>query len=176
MKKTAQFTHQLVDGHDRMHRVNVKREIEAPIADVWEIVADYGNVAVWNPLLRASRLLDGPPRGKGAERQCDMADGKNYLRERVTEWQEGQFVEVELYETTMPLSCALARVELEARGPSRTVVSMTMHFQPSGGALARSLAGLMMKPMFRRMFRKLASALKTHAEGVAAENRHLAAA
>ncbi len=85
-------------------------------------------------------------------------------------------MEVELYESTMPLSCALARVELEARGAPRTMVSMTMHFQPRGGAWARSPAGLMTKPMFRRMFRNLVSALEIHAEGVAAENRHRAAA
>ena len=64
--------------------------INAPVASVWEVLADIGSIADWNPGV-VRLYVTGDRAGEvGAARHCDLG-GKNYLDEEVVEWDEGRF-------------------------------------------------------------------------------------
>ncbi len=138
-----------------MAKVTVTREITAPLLDVWASWDNFGAIARFNPSLKASRLIDNSaPSGTGATRQCDLADGKNYIRERIIGYFPQQKIVIDIYEGTMPLKKAEATLTFRALAPNRTEVAMTMDFVPKMGLL-----GLAMVPMMKSTFRKMLTGL-----------------
>jgi hypothetical protein len=92
--------------------------------------------------------------GAGATRQCDLSDGKTYIRERIIGYFPQQKIVIDIYEGTMPLKKAEATVVFRALAPNRTEVVMTMDFVPKMGLLGLLMVP-MMKPTFRKMLRGL---------------------
>jgi len=58
--------------------------IEAPVASVWEVLADIGTIAEWNPGVVRSYVTGSREGEVRAARHCDLG-GKNYLAEEVVE-------------------------------------------------------------------------------------------
>lgn len=131
-----------------MAAVTVKRRINAPVEKVWESWADFGNIYKFNPSLKHSRLLNGSPKsGKGAKRQCDMKDGKNWIREEVIDYEPNKVMTVDIYEGTMPLKKAIGYFRFKQIGADQTEIAMTMEFEPKMG-----IVGKLMIPMMKKKF------------------------
>ena len=134
--------------------ITLTETVNAPIREVWDSWDDFGDIYKFNPNLSGSFTLDGTPSsGKGAGRQCDMKNGKDYLRERVIEHVPERRLVVDIYEASMPIERALATFEFAPKGPNRTQVTMTMDYVPQG-IMGRIMTPLM-KPMFARLLGKL---------------------
>ena len=145
-----------------MANVTVTRTVNAPIDQVWPSWDDFGAIAKFNPNLNGSNLINNSQgSGLGAMRQCDMSDGKNYIREKVVEYQPHQKLVIDIYDGTMPLKRALATFNFKTRG-QKTDVTMSMDFTPRFGLLGKLMVPLM-KPQFRKM---MASLLKGNADYV----------
>lgn len=138
-----------------MAEVTVTNVVNAPVADVWASWDDYGNIVKFNPNLKGSHLLlEDKETGIGAKRQCDMADGKNHIREEIIGYTPNKEMVIDIYDGTMPLKSARATIRLDQQGPSRTKVTMKMEFVPKMGLLGKAMVP-MMKPMFRKMLNAL---------------------
>lgn len=128
-------------------------------ATVWPLLADFGAIDVFNPALKQSFSLEGgPDEGLGAMRQCDMADGKNYIRERVTNWEVGKTYTVDIYEGTMPMKQMQATLSVEPHGEG-SLLSMQFHYTPKFGLLGRLMDLLMMRRMMRGQMRRVIGGL-----------------
>src|SRR5262245_27422700 len=46
--------------------------IHKPVDEVFDVLADLGSWAEWNPTIRSSRWLDDPPHGNGARFECGL--------------------------------------------------------------------------------------------------------
>ena len=93
-------------------KINAKRRINASTQALWSYLGDYANIYRFNPLIKHSEFNDGAASCEvGSTRQCDMSTG-DYLKERVTEWEEGSHYSVEIYETSMPIKSARATLGL----------------------------------------------------------------
>ena len=132
-----------------MEVIVVKKTVQAPLAAVWDSWDDFGNIALFNPNLKASSLLgDSPtPTGEGTRRECELKDGKNYLRERIVGYEKHRRMVVDVYESSMPIKSMLATIEFRAISDSITEVSFTARFAPKGGVL-----GKLIGPVMRRQF------------------------
>lgn len=138
-----------------MPEVTVSRTINAPLPDVWAAWDDFGNIAKFNPNLNSSHSLTGShATGQGATRQCNLADGKTYLHERIVEYVPQTRMVIDIYDGNMPVKHAVATLNLRASGRERTEVSLTMGFTPKFGLLGRMMVP-MMKPQFRKMLNAL---------------------
>lgn len=62
-----------------MSTFSTKINIEAPSNRAWEVLADIGNIYIWNPGVVHSHATNDH-KGIGASRHCDLG-GKNYLDE-----------------------------------------------------------------------------------------------
>ena len=138
-----------------MAKVTVKKTVKAPLEQVWASWDDFGNIYRFNPNLRSSRLLpESKASGIGALRQCDMADGKNYIREKIIGYRDQKEIVIDIYEGTMPLKSAVATVSFLSPESEHVVVKMEMDFKPKFGLLG-ALMIPMMKPKFRQMLQAL---------------------
>jgi uncharacterized protein YndB with AHSA1/START domain len=146
-----------------MAEVTIKRLINAPVEKVWESWDDFANIDQFNPNLNASFLInDSKKTGLGAERQCDLVDGKNYIQERIIDYVPNRRIVVDIYNGTLPLKRAKATIALRPVG-GQTELSFTMEFIPKMGVLGKMMVPLM-KPQFRKLLTKLVEANKSFAE------------
>jgi len=139
-----------------MESIEVTRIINAPVSRVWQSWADFGDIYKFNPNLSSSRLLSDKtePTGIGSRRECELTDGKNYLREEIVEYQHEKKIALNVYESSMPIETMLATFVFKQISTDKTEVTMTSEFKPKGGWLGR-----LMLPLMRRQFRPMLQAL-----------------
>lgn len=147
-----------------MPQVILERVIEAPVEKVWETWDDYAHIEKFNPNLARSFLLDGSAQtGLGAERQCTLTDGKNFIQERIVTYTPNQQMKIEIFNGTFPLNDNFATIDMRQIGPNRTRLTFTMEFVPKYGLLGRMMLPIM-KPQFRRLLGKMMDANKAYVE------------
>lgn len=133
-----------------MASVQGKRIIEAPVSEVWAAWDDFGEIQQFHPGLNASFLIEqSAPTGLGAKRQCNLSDGKTYLKEEIIGYAPEQQMIVDIYGTNAPIKKALATVNFRALGANRTEVTMHLDFIPKLGIL-----GQLLVPMMKKQFSK----------------------
>lgn len=136
--------------------------INAPVASVWEVLADIGGIADWNPGVMRS-YVSGDRAGKvGAARHCDLG-GKNYLDEEVVEWEEGRLLTMRVVGSNMPFKTADIRFTLSSDGDG-TAVTVAPDYSLKGGMLGRLMDALVVRRMYSRGMDALLSGLKEHVE------------
>ncbi|WP_204114604.1 SRPBCC family protein [Shimia biformata] len=147
-----------------MPHVILKRVINAPVAKVWESWDDYAHIEKFNPNLSASYLVNqSQPTGLGAERQCDLSDGRNFIQERIIDYVPNRRMKIEIFNGTLPVRDTFATIEMQETGPDRTEVTFRMEFVPKFGLIGRMMVP-MMKPQFRKLLGRLLDANKAYVE------------
>ena len=105
-------------------KIQVKRRIEAPAADLWAYLGDYSNIYRFHPMLSGSHFNEGSQTCEiGSTRQCDFKNGE-YLREKITDWKEGSHYTVDIYDTSMPIENAKATLGVRAISPTESEAFM----------------------------------------------------
>jgi hypothetical protein len=157
-----------------MPTITVDRKTKASAARAWDLMSDFGAIDAFNPTLKESHLLDGSCEiGLGAERQCTLKDGKNYIHERVVDWKEGRSYRIEVFGGTMPLDDLQAELAVDPSGTG-ALLRMTMQYRPRWGLLGRLIEPVLLRPMMRRMMRKVIDGLAEKAEATAPRLRQAA--
>jgi uncharacterized protein YndB with AHSA1/START domain len=148
-----------------MPDVTVTQIVKATPEQVWAAWDDYGNIVNFNPNLSGSHLLGPQETGKGALRQCDFADGKNHIKERIIEYVPNTRMVLDIYDGTVPLKRATVNISMAAHGADQTRVTLVMSFSPKFG-----LFGVLLVPIIKGQFRKaLQALLKGNADYVEAQ-------
>ena len=139
-----------------MAKVIVSRRVAAPIEHVWDSWDDFGNIYKYNPVLKHSRLLNNEDVATrvGARRHCDMADGKNWVREEIIDYRPRKSIKIDVYEGSLPLKSMHATIEFEKIAEHRTRVRMTAEFEPKFGVVGR-----LMVPLMKRQFAPMLQSL-----------------
>ena len=144
-----------------MTQLKFAQKIDRPAAEVWSVLADFEGISSWNPNLSDSYLLEGSTStGVGARRQCDMKDGKNWIRELVTSWDDGSSYSVDIYEGTMPLKTASATLGVRPLSATTSEAYMEMDYEPKMGVLGRVMDVMMMRRMMRGSIQRLLDGLE----------------
>jgi hypothetical protein len=139
-----------------MAQVILARRIDTALADVWASWNDFGNIFKFNPNLADSRLITdtSKPTRVGTRRQCDLSDGKNWVREEIIDYRPMQRMTIAVYESTVPVKSMLVKLEFEEISALRTRVRLTADFEPKFGVLGR-----LMIPLMKKEFEKLLGAM-----------------
>ncbi|MGR3218712.1 MAG: SRPBCC family protein [Candidatus Anammoxibacter sp.] len=132
--------------------------INAPKESVWEVISNLESVHLFDPEVKNSFYISNNRKGVGTSRQCDLSKG--YVKERVTKWDEGNSMAIEVYENkAMPImKSIIAEYNLENFG-IKTIVTMTMRYKLKGGPLG-SIFGFFMRGMVKKKI------IKRHLEGL----------
>jgi len=144
-----------------MNQVTSTAIVNAPIARVWETIADVGTIADWHPGVAKSPVLTGHRTGMGAARRVELYDGGSSV-ETVTSLKEGHSVSVTMTDHTMPMSVGIATFAVEADGDERTRVSMTFAYEMKYGPLGWMLNVLMLRGIMVKVTSNTLAGLDHH--------------
>lgn len=147
-----------------MEKIPQQQKIEHPATNVWLWLKDYGNIHRIHPAIGKSHVEGEKSCGVGAVRRCEMRMGGFYLKEKVTDWKEGQSYTVDIYETSMPMmKRSLATFGVRALGHNASEVHMDIEYTTKYAVFGKMMDVLfmnfMMKTMMKGLFRKLDATL-----------------
>ncbi len=139
-----------------MQTIKIQKIVNAPVDKVWASWDDFGNIYKFNPNVDKSHILSssGVSQGRGARRECELNDGKNWLREKIVDYIPGRKMTIDVYEASLPLKTMSATIELRAITDQQTEVRMSTSFEPKMGIL-----GKLMAPLMKRKFHPMLAAL-----------------
>jgi len=136
--------------------------INAPVVRVWEALGDIGSISRWNPGVVRSYVTTDKTRGMGAGRYCNLG-GKNYLDEKVVEWEPGEALTMRVIGTNLPFRTADIRFRLQPEHDA-TVVTVSPEYTLKYGLAGRLLDVLFVRHMYKRGMTGLLAGLKAHVE------------
>lgn len=129
---------------------------------VWELLADFGNVAAWAPYMRKSTLVGTQTSGIGTRRAMRHAWGFRF-EERVTQWHDGHGYSFDVLRAPWPMhgvkeTWALSGTE------GHTELATQVRYDMRLGPLGRLLDWALVRHVVRREMRAGLGGLKRFAE------------
>lgn len=110
--------------------VRVSRSFDVPLDSVWQILADYGNVAEFHPGIESSRTLEDDQQGVGGMRSCEFGKGKG-VDEAITAWEDGKTMRFEAVAfRKLPMKHMIGSFHFQ---PEPTRVTFEMDYAMKGG-------------------------------------------
>lgn len=134
-----------------------------PPERVWALLADLEAVQRYNPGVRLAAVEGGQRSGVGARRSCELVP-KGRVVERVTHWEEGRAVGLELDEHDWPVDFMrwVTRIEPHERG---TRITQALDYQVKHGPLGWLLDRIVMRRKLTATLDAVFASLARHAEG-----------
>jgi hypothetical protein len=130
----------------------IQHEIQAacPPASVWTLLADLEAVERYNPGVKRAAVVGTQRSGIGARRSCELSP-KGRVIERVTHWEDGKAVGLEVVESDWPIHFMRWVTHIQPN-EGGTRITQSLEYAVKFGPLGWLLDHLVMK-------RKLTSAL-----------------
>jgi carbon monoxide dehydrogenase subunit G len=141
-----------------------KVAINAPKQEVWDALADFGNVQSMSPNVAKSYLTSEVPNGIGATRHCDFTAMSAEVEEKIVGWEEGKSITIDITESkNMPMITAMsAHFELDEQD-GKVMVTGTFQYGMTN-ALGDLMNSLAMKNMNEKSWVKFIAGIKHHVE------------
>ena len=134
-----------------MRTVNLSKKIDAPRQVIWDILADFANVADWNTGVNESHSTSDAANGVGATRHCDLGPG-GAIEETIREWEPNQSMAVSIDAATKaPIKGALGTFVLTGDDAGPIEVTMQFDYTPKGGPIG-NLFGKLLDKQFTKGF------------------------
>jgi ligand-binding SRPBCC domain-containing protein len=137
--------------------------IDAPVAQVWSVLADIEAVQHYNPTVASARCTSPAREGIGASRHCDLKP-KGWVKERVTVWEAERALGLEVSESEWPIVYMRWRTDVTADGKG-TLVAQDLEYEMKFGLLGRLMDALMMRRKLRQGVGEVFAGLKRYVEG-----------
>lgn len=144
----------------------IKREIEINESkeNVWKALADFGNICHGHPSVSKSFITSTEKEGVGATRHCDFTMMGASAEEKVSEWNNGKNIKIEVYELkkmpgidTMSLDLAIKE------NGAKTILTSTMAYSMKNGFFD-TMNSLMMKKMNAKLLNGIMAGHKLYIE------------
>jgi len=126
-----------------MIKITQNRTIQAPADRVWDILADFGGVHVFHPLVETSQTTNGQKTGLGAERRCDLYNGGVAVEEITSSDAERRHMEISVADGPGPFEAMKGWFTVTPLGEKSCEVRADMEFNVKDGAEANSLKAMM---------------------------------
>jgi carbon monoxide dehydrogenase subunit G len=154
-----------------MTSINREVTVDAPVDRVWAALADFGNVAVWNPGVKKSSLTSTQTQGSGISRECQLLP-VGTVQEEVTDWVEGESMTIEIseFKNVPGMRKGGADIHVRSRG-DQTDVHLELSYEVGLGAVGASMNSMMLKRQFAKAAVGLLAGLKHHIETGASVQR-----
>ncbi len=137
-------------------------KINAPKDQVFSTLANLELVQKYNPGVVSAKYITPTHSGVGAARECDLGkDG--IVREKVTRFEDGKSITMELYEHNWPLEFMHWTTQVQAQG-NTTLVTQTMQYKVKFGLIGTLLDKLMMKNKLNSTLDTVFNSMKDYIE------------
>ena len=143
----------------------IRHEIHAacPPERVWALLADLEAVERYNSGVKRAAIEGGQIDGVGARRACDLVP-KGRVVERVTHWEEGRAVGLEVVESDWPIHFMRWVTRIEPSGGG-TRITQLLEYAVKFGPLGWLFDRLVMKRKLSGALDEVFASLVKHAEG-----------
>lgn len=135
---------------------------DCPPERVWALLSDLEAVQRYNPTVRAAVVQGDHRTGVGATRACDLVP-KGRVVERVTHWEDGRAVGLEVAESDWPIHFMRWVTHVEPAGSS-TRITQSLEYKVKFGPVGWLLDVLVMKRKLRATLDEVFASLVKHAE------------
>jgi hypothetical protein len=146
----------------------IRHQIDARCAPdrVWSLLADLEAAPRYNPGVRAAKIQGTKRSGVGAMRVCELSP-KGRVLERVTHWEDGRVLGLEVAESDWPIHFMRwqTRVEPTAEG---TRITQELEYRVKFGPIGWLLDRVAMEQKLRTSLDGIFASLVKHAEGAPA--------
>lgn len=134
-----------------MSLVQVSHDTTASPQSCWKLLGDFAHIDLFNTNLSKSYLLNpDQPIGVGTKRQCDVKDGKNFLREEIVEWREGEYYVIDIYESSFPMDRQSTKFGLLPISGGGTRIYMNFDYKVSFGPIGALMNVLKLRNMLNK--------------------------
>ncbi len=143
----------------------IQHEVQAncPPERVWALLSDLEAVQRYNPHVRSAAVHGARRSGVGAERVCELVS-KGRVVERVTHWEDGRAVGLEVAESDWPIHFMRWVTRIEPAGAA-TRITQSLNYKVKFGPLGWLLDNLVMKRKLTSTLDEVLTSLMEHAEG-----------
>jgi hypothetical protein len=143
----------------------IQHEIEARCAPdrVWTLLADLEAVQRYNPGVRAAKIQGSKRTGVGATRVCELLP-KGRVVERVTQWEDGRTLGLEVSESDWPIHFMRWVTRVEPKGGG-TRITQELEYRVKFGPVGWLLDRLAMERKLRATLDGIFESLVRVAEG-----------
>ena len=148
-----------------MREINVSKKIEAPRRAVWDVLADFPNIADWNGGVKKSFSTNETTEGVGAKRHCDLSPA-GALEETIAEWVPEERLAISIDSAAkLPIKRGLATFTMTTDDPTETGVHYEYEtkFGPLGALMGTLFLDRKLKKGFTGFLNDLETAAKTRA-------------
>jgi len=152
-----------------MHQMRVLTEqvsISAPLAAVWSVLADFGNVDLWAPYMKSCHLVGEQTSGVGMRRGMRHAWGFRF-EEAVTDWTEGRGFSFDVLRAPFPMTHVKESWVITG-GNSHTTVATQVSYGMYLGLLGQALDWPLVRFIVQREMRSGLAGLKQYVEALGA--------
>lgn len=146
-----------------MTKLSSEIKINAPAQQVWAALADLERVQQFSPGVAKASYTTDSKEGVGAGRHCDLQGPSGWVEERVTEWNEGESLTIEIFDSSYPLKQAFGRFTLTPAG-EETNVSFDLDYELKFGPIGALLNVLIVRRLFGKANKTVLTGLKYHVE------------
>jgi uncharacterized membrane protein len=136
--------------------------INAPLNQVWEVLADFNNVYTWAPSVEHSHALNDKNQQVGAGRVCSIK-GFGNVSEEITQWNDHQGVEFTVSDLG-PLKNTLCHFKISAEKHNQTQLDMTFDYDLKFGVFGKALHRFFMKNRLNTSLEHTLEAFKSRIE------------
>lgn len=143
---------------------HIKRsiEIQSDRLSVWTAIAALGDVASWNPNIRAIDFDAGAEVGVGTARTCYLAQG-GHIDEIVSDWEPGTRLQFAIGSHGGIRSADMAMELMDTPGGTTTVTAVA-DYHVAFGPLGPVIDRIAVKRQMARMLDAALDGLKEHVE------------
>jgi ligand-binding SRPBCC domain-containing protein len=143
----------------------IHHEVQAncPPERVWALLSDLEAVQRYNPTVRVAMVQGARRNGIGAERACELVP-KGRVVERVTHWEDGRAVGLEVAESDWPIHFMRWVTRIEPVGSS-TRITQSLEYKVKFGPVGWLLDNLVMKRKLTSALDEVFASMVRHAEG-----------
>ena len=145
------------------NNLTVSQIVDFPKGLVWDLFNDFPNVYRFNPNVKKSYSLNKQRSGIGAERQCDLYQKNQWIKERIIDQVDGEMIKIDAYESSMPIKNPRATLYFKEK-EYKTEIIMEMGFDNKIPIIGSVIAHFMIKPMMTRMLNNFLIGVGKHLE------------
>jgi hypothetical protein len=143
------------------HHIETTVRANAPAAKVWETLRDFSSIERFSSKVESSPIVGEVAAGLGTKRLCTFYD-KSTVVEEIVGYEEGESLDIELSEFSMPLESLRAQMKVTPVDGATSDVSFSMDFVVKYGPVGWLMGAVMMKPMMRGVTRDVLNGLAFH--------------
>lgn len=129
-----------------MRQIHAHRQMTTTRNDVWDVLADFANIADWNGGVKTS-FATGPETGVGAMRHCDFSP-VGQVEETAREWEEPSKMVISIDSTKkLPFKKGEATFRLDEADGGGSQVEIDYQYEMGWGLVGKMMGSMMDKKL-----------------------------